>query len=151
MNFSLEVAKRVLDITSNDNMICSPFSISIILNTLVAGAEGKTLEQLLGLLDYQNVEEANAVASKLASVTRSNVNGDGPIVASANGVWLDKIYTLNSSFKELLQNAYKARVKVVDFHDKVNASSTLVLIFTFYSTRHLIFKTRTCSNLSHKS
>lgn len=124
MNLSLQVAKKVLDITPSvysKNMVCSPFSITTILNTLVAGAKGKTLEQLLSLLDYNNMEDVNAIACRMESIARSNnIHGKGPIIASANGVWLDRRFSLNPSYKELLQSyAYQTQLKVVDFQDQV--------------------------------
>ncbi|XP_021736573.1 serpin-Z2B-like [Chenopodium quinoa] len=123
MDFSLEVAKKALNHNSssvNKNMICSPFSISTTLNALVAGAKGNTLEKLLGLLGYNNMEEVIAMASKSASVVKSNgVSGGGPIIAYANGVWLDRKFSLNSSYKEFLLRIFEVQPKVVDFQAKL--------------------------------
>ncbi|GJW49044.1 serpin-ZX [Tanacetum coccineum] len=60
-NSTTIVTKTLLDDAhngfKNGNFVCSPLSLEIILGMLAAGAEGKTLKQLLDFLGHESIDE----------------------------------------------------------------------------------------------
>lgn len=74
----------------------------------------------MSLLDASSSDELNGVASHVLSVifADDSANG-GPLISAANGVWADKSFLLDPSFKELLTTSYKAVFNPVDFRTKV--------------------------------
>ncbi|XP_056698766.1 serpin-Z10-like [Spinacia oleracea] len=108
MKFGLNVANNILQqsltTTANGgpkNVVCSPISIDAVLNIIALGAKGPTLDQLIELLGYQGTDDFNGVASLLAGVLKEPKDGDGLGITFVNALWIDKCYTLNSSFQKV--------------------------------------------------
>ncbi|KMT00834.1 hypothetical protein BVRB_9g221090 isoform B [Beta vulgaris subsp. vulgaris] len=118
-DFSFNLAKRCLvdglNSTSQKNLLCSPVSTSAIINMLVPGSKGETLDQFLDLLGFEE-EKLNKSAMRLIDVVKplNNVGG-APKIAFSNSIWLDQQYQLTQSYKELIKNVHNADVKSVDF------------------------------------
>ncbi|KAJ0829278.1 putative Serpin family protein [Helianthus annuus] len=119
---STTLPTHLLSKEPNSNVVFSPLSIHAVLSLLAAGSKGQTLDQLLAFLKTNTTHDLNSLYSRLVSsiLVDASPNG-GPRLHFANGFWVDKTFTLNPSFKQLVDIVYnKAACKQVDFA-KVNS------------------------------
>ncbi|KAJ4950021.1 hypothetical protein NE237_026853 [Protea cynaroides] len=136
-DFSLEIAKSVLLKEAKDSnvvfsplsvhvvlsliVVFSPLSVHVVLSLIVAGSKGPTLDQILSFLRSKSNGELNSFASETVSlVLADGSQSGGPRLSSANGVWIDKLLSLKASFKDIIDNVYKAVSIQVDFQTKLN-------------------------------
>ncbi|GLU04335.1 hypothetical protein SLE2022_214870 [Rubroshorea leprosula] len=117
---ALAFSKHVLQTEANDsNLVFSPLSIHVVLSLVAAGSTGPTLDQLLSFLKSKSSDHLNSFASELVSVVLADGSATGgPRLSFANGVWVDKSFTLKNSFKQVVENLYKAVSNQVDFQTK---------------------------------
>ncbi|CAI0558496.1 unnamed protein product [Linum tenue] len=118
---ALSLSKQVLLTTEakNSNTVLSPLSIHVVLSLIAAGSKGPTQGQLLSYLKTKSGEHLNAFSSELVSVVLADGSGaGGPSLSFANGVWVDKSISLRPSFKQVVDNVYKAASDQVDFQTK---------------------------------
>ncbi|GMH30057.1 hypothetical protein Nepgr_031900 [Nepenthes gracilis] len=115
-NFSLAVTKRILleKLGKGVNAICSPFSISAILNSLAAGAEGVTLKQLLSVLECRSLNDI----TKTMSLQFMSSNGGKPTIYFTNGVWISKLFPLKPSYRDFIKTVENFKVEEVDFQNE---------------------------------
>ncbi|PHT98494.1 Serpin-ZX [Capsicum chinense] len=103
------------------NMVFSPLSIQIVLGLIAAGSSGDTLEQLLSFLKFNSVDELNSVYSRIiANVLANGSTMGGPRLSVANGAWIKQTLDFNPSFKQVMDNVYKAAAASVDFQNKAD-------------------------------
>ncbi|KAL1197981.1 Serpin-ZX [Cardamine amara subsp. amara] len=119
----LRLAKHVIATTTTagktSNLVFSPALIHVILSFMAARYPGDTEDQILSLLQASSTDELNAVSSKIVTaVLADSTASGGPMISAANGVWVDKSLTVEPSFKDLLENSYKAAFNQVDFCTK---------------------------------
>ena len=117
---ALTLTKNVLQTEAKDsNLLFSPLSIHVVLSLIAAGAKGPTLDQLLSFLKFKSNDQLSSFSSELVSVVFADGNpAGGPRLSFANGVWFDRSLPLKPSFKQVLDNVYKAASKLVDFQNK---------------------------------
>ncbi|CAA0830145.1 Serpin-ZX [Striga hermonthica] len=117
---SLSLAKHLISTKPKDaNLVFSPLSIHVVLGLIAAGSGGPTRDQLLGYLNSKSVEDLNSLSSQLVTLLFADGGPlGGPRLSFANGVWVDRSLTLKSSFKEIVENSYKAASNHVDFQTK---------------------------------
>ncbi|KAB2082588.1 hypothetical protein ES319_A05G208000v1 [Gossypium barbadense] len=117
---ALTLTKHVLQTEAKDsNLVFSPLSIHVVLSLIAAGAKGPTLDQLLSFLKSKSNDQLSSFSSELVSVVFADGNpAGGPRLSFANGVWFDRSLPLKPSFKQVLDNVYKAASKLVDFQNK---------------------------------
>nr|XP_043616295.1 serpin-Z1-like [Erigeron canadensis] len=126
------------------NFVCSPFSLETVLGMLAAGAQGKTLKQLLEFLGHETIDQllSETPSAKLVVQLLSNqgCGGKGPDIGLANGIWLDKklIDRVQSGYKEVLQGVYKTEPSFVDFENKTDQSAGIINSWVNEKTRGLI-------------
>ncbi|KAF3585918.1 hypothetical protein F2Q69_00028223 [Brassica cretica] len=87
------------------------------LTLAASGPDGSSVSnEILSFLRSSSTHELNAVFSKLVSVIFADhsVNG-GPKITSVNGVWIEQTLPIDSSFKDLFENVFKAAFDGVDF------------------------------------
>ncbi|KAL1209798.1 Serpin-ZX [Cardamine amara subsp. amara] len=119
----LRLAKHVITTTTTagktSNLVFSPALIHVILSFMAARYHGDTEDQILSLLQASSTDELNAVSSKIVTAVLADSTASGsPMISAANGVWVDKSLTVEPSFKDLLENSYKAAFNQVDFRTK---------------------------------
>ncbi|KAG4200251.1 hypothetical protein ERO13_A05G199500v2 [Gossypium hirsutum] len=117
---ALTLTKHVLQTEAKDsNLVFSPLSIHVVLSLIAAGAKGPTLDQLLSFLKSKSNDQLSSFSSEVVSVVFADGNpAGGPRLSFANGVWFDRSLPLKPSFKQVLDNVYKAASKLVDFQNK---------------------------------
>ncbi|KAG6624762.1 hypothetical protein CIPAW_16G050400 [Carya illinoinensis] len=118
---SLRIANRLLlsEDGKKSNLVFSPLSIHVVLSLIAAGSKGPTLDQLLSFLKSKSSDQLSSFDSEIVSVvfTDGSASG-GPRLSFANGAWLDKSLSLKSSFKQAVENFFKASLDQVDFQNQ---------------------------------
>ncbi|KAJ9186684.1 hypothetical protein P3X46_002229 [Hevea brasiliensis] len=127
-NVALGLSKSLLlSQTETSNVVFSPMLIELLLNLIAAGSKGTTLEQLLLLLKSETTKELCTFSNKLISTVFADASAEGgPRLLFANGVWIDKSLNLKSSFKEIVDNVFKATSTQVDFQTQADAVTSEV-------------------------
>ncbi|CAH2064559.1 unnamed protein product [Thlaspi arvense] len=106
------LAKHVIATVSNgSNFVFSPTSINLLLCLIAAGSSCVAKERILSFLMLPSSNHLNAVLAN--GNERSDLH-----LSIANGVWIDKSFSIKPSFKELLENSYNATCNQVDFSSK---------------------------------
>ncbi|KFK36453.1 hypothetical protein AALP_AA4G126300 [Arabis alpina] len=119
----LRLAKHVINTTAgkSSNLVFSPALINVILSFLAAKFPGATGDQILSLLQASSTDELNAVSSEIVTaILADSTASGGPMISAANGFWIDKSLSVEPSFKDLLENSYKASFNQVDFRNKAD-------------------------------
>ena len=117
-----EILETILGFNKKVNVVTSPAAINIILNMAASGSEGETLEQFLRFLDAESVDELNSNSSSLMALINGDNNNNNnnnksqgqPLLSLVNAMFIEKRFTLNSSFKKLLRDVYKTDAWRVD-------------------------------------
>ncbi|KAJ4838317.1 hypothetical protein Tsubulata_051409 [Turnera subulata] len=119
---AFSLGKHVLSTESNKaNLVFSPVSIQVVLGLIAAGSKGATRDQLLSFLKSKSSEQLGSFFSELVSVVFADGSASGgPRLAMANGVWVDKSLSLKPTFKQVVDNSYKAATSAVDFQTKIS-------------------------------
>ncbi|KAH0680488.1 hypothetical protein KY284_021573 [Solanum tuberosum] len=82
---------------------------------------GATLDQLLGFLKFNSVEELNSVYARvIADDLADGSPMGGPRLSVANGAWIDQTLSFKHSFKQVMDNVYKAAAASVDIRYKAD-------------------------------
>ncbi|KAJ0577239.1 putative Serpin family protein [Helianthus annuus] len=125
---STTLATHLLSNKHDSNVVFSPLSIQTLLSLLAAGSKGQTLDQLLAFLKTDTTNDLNSLYSHLvSSILAVGSPAGGPRLSFANAVWAGKTFSLEPSFKQVVDTVYKAACKQVDFHkaeevaDEVNS------------------------------
>lgn len=86
---------------------------------IAAGSKGPTLQQLLSFLKSKSNEQQNFASELVAIVFADGSANGGPRLSVANGVWIDQSLSFKNTFKQTVDNIYKASSHQVDFQNKV--------------------------------
>ena len=104
------------------NLVFSPLSIHVVLSLVAAGSKGPTRDQLLSFLKSKSTDDLNSLSSQLVSLVFADGGpAGGPRLSFANGVWVDQSHSLKHSFKQVVDDVYKAALNQVDFQTKVSS------------------------------
>jgi len=97
------------------NLILSPFNIATALSMALAGARGQTAEEIQSVLHlhYDSTYDA-ALGVLLADLTKAGNTG-GNELHTANGLWVQKGFTIQPTFEDTLANNYHAPLTPLDF------------------------------------
>ncbi|XP_010425945.1 PREDICTED: serpin-Z4-like [Camelina sativa] len=119
-NVAILLAKHVIATVANgSNLVFSPMSINILLCLIAAGSNCVTKQQILSFLMSPSLDHLDTVLAKTVSVAFADgMNRSDLHLSTAYGVWIDKSFSFKPSFKELLENSYKATCSQVDFATK---------------------------------
>ncbi|XP_071692194.1 serpin-ZX-like [Rutidosis leptorrhynchoides] len=113
---SITLSNHLLNKSHNSNVVFSPLSTHVVLNLIVAGSKGETLDQLLSFLKAKNIDELNALSSQVVSLIMLDGSPvGGPQLSLANGVWVEQTVSLKPSFKQVVETVHKATCNQVDF------------------------------------
>ncbi|CAH2064558.1 unnamed protein product [Thlaspi arvense] len=114
-------AKHVIATVANStNLVFSPTSINVLLCLIAAGSSSFAKERILSFLMLPSSDHLNAVLAKTIFVNLADSGERSNIVrfSAAYSVWIDKSLSFKPSYKELLDNSYKATSSQVDFASK---------------------------------
>ncbi|KAL9446118.1 hypothetical protein AB3S75_013901 [Citrus x aurantiifolia] len=137
---ALSLTKHVaLTEAKDSNLVFSPSSIHVLLSLISAGSNGPTLDQLLSFLKSKSNDQLNTFASELVAVVFADGSpSGGPRLSVANGVWIDKSLSLKNTFKQVVDNVYKAASNQVDFQTKAAEVSREVNMWAEKETNGLV-------------
>ncbi len=114
--FGWDVFHREVAANPKKNVLISPWSIQTALHMANNGAQAKTLSELLAALHCPGclVDDINTQQSKLSTLLEEQ--SGHPKLTTANALFYDvKRLSLYESFKQPLQDNYKASVQTADF------------------------------------
>ncbi|KAH6798113.1 Serine protease inhibitor family protein [Perilla frutescens var. hirtella] len=122
-NASLSLAGHVSSAYSEkSNFVFSPMSIQVLLGMIASGSDGPTRDQILSFLRSKSLEKLHALFSQtVSSVLADGGPVGGPVLSSANGLWVDQSLTLKPAYRNIVYNVYRAVSEHVDFLNKASA------------------------------
>ncbi|XP_062028055.1 serpin-ZX-like isoform X2 [Rosa rugosa] len=138
---ALRITKKLLLTKGKDkNMVYSPLSIHVVLSLIAAGSKkGYPQDEMLKFLKAKSTEQLNDLALKLIPLVFADGSpSGGPCLSLANGVWVEMSLPVMASFKQVVENAYKAVLKQVDFMTKSEEARCEVNSWAEKETRGLI-------------
>jgi len=113
--FGLELYQKL---KSNDNnLFFSPYSISVALSMVCAGARGETRDQITKVTHSKSDRECLPAAFETLNrdMADSNLKGNGELRV-ANGLWLQKGFDFNQDYLKVMKDSYGAQPNVLDFN-----------------------------------
>ena len=115
----------------DDNLIFSPYSISMALAMVYAGAEGDTAAQMADTLHFEEVgDKLDADFVDLQTSLNTEVEAPEGLHPSelniVNGLWNHIGFPFSQDYIDLLQNMYQAGVTPVDFERDAEVARELI-------------------------
>src|SRR5215831_705910 len=110
--FTTDLYKQVAG--GDGNLILSPFNISAALSMLLAGARGRTAQEIETVLNLKASAGHDAAVAALLAELNKNGNGNGNELLTANAVWVQKGFGLEPPYEKTLADDYGARPTPVD-------------------------------------
>lgn len=119
-HLSLSLAKHIIATNTQDcNLVLSALSIQVLLALIASGSKGPTQDQFLSFLKSASTHDLNSLSSQLVNgVFADGGPSGGPRISFANAVWVDQSLHFKPSFKEIVDDVYKAASDRVDFQNK---------------------------------
>ncbi|KAF2309913.1 hypothetical protein GH714_005588 [Hevea brasiliensis] len=116
---ALGISKHVLLTEGNiSDSVVSPLSIQLVLGLIAVGSKGPTsISCFLSSSPSPMTTHLFLLRTRFVVFADGSANG-GPLFSFANGVWVDKSLSLKPSFKEILEDLYRAGCNEVDFQTK---------------------------------
>lgn len=121
-DFAVDLLQQINN-SSEENLIFSPYSISLALAMAYAGAGGKTAEEMEQVLNFNLPQEAlhkqlNSLDLSLYVIPEHLKDQEGSFQLNiANSLWGQSGYPFKQSYFDLLAQSYGAGLQVVDFSD----------------------------------
>ncbi|TAH20153.1 MAG: serpin family protein [Cytophagales bacterium] len=111
--FGIRLYQELIKGNPNKNIVFSPLCLSSALAMPYWGAKGKTAEQFekaLNLINDGNFQEKYAVFLK-----NLEKDSDDSQVKLANTIWIQKNFTIQDTYQNILTNTFKSKAQIVDF------------------------------------
>jgi serpin B len=130
--FAFDLYRRAVD-GSDDNLIFSPYSISLAFSMPYAGARGETERQMAETLRFlpqeQHHDSFNALDQYLESLSEredpGGAEGDAFQLNVANAVWGQQGFPFEAPFLDTLARSYGAGLRVIDFGQAIAAAEAI--------------------------
>jgi serine protease inhibitor len=111
-------------LSSNTNLVCSPYSVAVALGMTVQGARGATVTQILDVLhsaDPRALAEAlNAIDAALAERAGGQIQ-----LASANSLWGQRGLRWEQPFLDVLARDFGTGIRVVNYRETAVARTAI--------------------------
>lgn len=122
--FGIDLFREVA-LEEKDNMMISPFSASLCLSMLAAGAQGETYSQMAKALGFEGLP-AEDIASYYKTVVEGVLSADSSTkVSIADAIWIAKNMTLKKPYASSVAADYNAVIDKLDFTNKLAALATV--------------------------
>jgi serpin B len=117
-SFAFDFFKKINENSDeSENIIVSPFSISLALSMALNGADGTTREAMIEALRVNGLNPENINIS-YKDLTEALLNVDKRVLISiANSVWTEDSFTAKKPFTDILTDYYKAQAESFDIND----------------------------------
>jgi serpin B len=122
--FGWNLLKTVNNTTDPDkNVVISSLSVAQALGMTTNGAENKTLDQMLDVMDFGDLDKMNKAFQNVREVLQT---ADSKVqVEVANSVWYKKDLPAKDKFSEVVEQYYDASFQGVDFSDEEAAKKLI--------------------------
>uniref|UniRef100_A0A5K3FQ87 SERPIN domain-containing protein n=1 Tax=Mesocestoides corti TaxID=53468 RepID=A0A5K3FQ87_MESCO len=101
---------------SKSNCFVSPLSVYSSLSLALCGSANKSRSELLSALHVKNAADFDATVASLGSALLSVPDGDpGRTLVLANGLFVDKAFSMKKCFTEALEHNFKVKAQEVNF------------------------------------
>jgi serpin B len=97
------------------NLLFSPYSLSVALAMTYAGARGETEREMAEVLHLLAQDQAHPAFNALGQALDTRGEQEGVALQIANALWPDKDYPFLDSFLDLLAENYGAGLRPLDF------------------------------------
>ena len=136
--FGFELYARLAK--ADGNFLCSPYSVSSALAMTLAGARGKTAEEMATVLHLPASEEKalHAAAGALMKTLASEGGEDAHALSIANALWGQKGEPFLDSFLSLVNESYGAGFRQTDFKSAPEAALRTINAWVEKKTRDKI-------------
>ena len=120
------------------NLILSPFNIATALSMVLAGARGQTAVEIQSVLrlHYDSTYDS-ALGVLLADLTKAG-NTAGNELHTANGLWVQRGFAIQTAFENTLANNYHAPLTPLDFIANPEAARSRINRWTEEQTKQKI-------------
>jgi serpin B len=120
------------------NLIASPFNIATVLSMALAGAGGRTAEEIQAVLHVRyDASYDAALGAMLAELSKAGNTG-GNELHTANGLWVQKGFAIQTAFENTLANNYHAPLTPLDFAANPEAARSQINRWTEERTKEKI-------------
>ena len=136
--FAVDLYLRLKDYVGHyDNVVCSPFAVSLALASLHTGARGRTAAEIEKVL--HPVAAADRWQSELTAVRNRLLAGAGTnafVLSLANGLWTPAEFPLLKEFREAVAQFYGAEPQQTDFSQE-DSTRNAINQWAKGATRHM--------------
>ncbi|CAF2840020.1 unnamed protein product [Rotaria sp. Silwood2] len=116
-HFSHKLYSSVSRKKINQNIFFSPASIALAMSMCTVGARKETLNQMLHVLDASSTDSLTKTAEKIMHVFSIAHHDTQVQLKLANRLYAQKAYKLQPNYLSLVQNSFKADIKLQDFQN----------------------------------
>ncbi len=120
------------------NLILSPFNIGTALSMALAGAGGRTAEEIQSVLHLRYDSTYDAALGGLLDELAKGGNAEGSELRMANGLWVQKGFDIRRAFTEILANDYHAPLTPLDFAGNAEGARSEINRWTEEHTKERI-------------
>jgi serine protease inhibitor len=112
--FGFDMFAGLTDISPDENVIISPYSASILLTMLLAGADGETREAIGDVLHYDDPFDSEILAQHQALVQELTAADEDVELAIANSLWANEGTPFEDTYLNEMQDYLGAMVEEID-------------------------------------
>ena len=111
--------------TSEQNILISPLSASMVFAMLNNGADGVTKEEIQGTLGYGDfsTEAMNEYFKKMLAAMK-DIDTEA-VFEAANSIWIDSYFPVFQSFIDVNKEYYDAEIRNENFKDNVGTTNSI--------------------------
>lgn len=121
--FALDLYRQLADQPGFDNLFFSPFSISVALAMVYAGAEGQTAGQIADTLNFLPDQQAfHPALGRLETQLNEQSETEGVQLHIANALWLQQDFTFRRAYLDRVRENYAAALEQVSFLQNTEAA-----------------------------
>jgi serpin B len=120
------------------NLILSPFNIGTALSMALAGAGGRTAEEIQSVLHLRHDSTYDAALGALLGELAKAGNAEGSELRTANGLWVQKGFDIRRAFTDILANDYHAPLVPLDFAGNSEGARSQINRWTEEQTKERI-------------
>lgn len=135
--FAFDLYAQIKD--GKGNIFFSPYSISMAMAMLYAGARGNTAEQIADVMNFApNDEEFHYAFKALRDMLKAINDSENIDIAIANSMWAQILYPFEEAYIALIENYYNAEIFHVDYLHRGRETTDRINHWISQNTKELI-------------